>query len=236
MSETDSRVINYLAFRQDEIHGPTAQPGIGALILAHAVLVIQPGVFPIADTNTLVPDYYAQVNALDTRYAADLEREHYIGAFEDLAARDENVPGELVGMFETCVFEPKFLAMYFGSEDPDKGRPEAVDYFFNRYNVSTNDEVLAIISHAAGQKPVWLVRPVVDQVVTRLGAADAMIVELLIAVDVRHLVAGRLLVVPRIEKSLVVVRPRDVRELDPLQRVGEIARVVHIANAHLPPI
>ena len=99
-----------------------------------------------------------------------------------------------------------------------------------------DDEILAIIGHASEQKPVGLIGPVVDQLVARLRPANAMVVDLMIAVDVGHLVAGRRLVVPRVEEALVVVRPGNPRELDPLHGVGEIPRVVDVADVQLLPV
>ena len=58
----------------------------------------------------------------------------------------------------------------------------------------------------------------------------------MILVRVGHLVARRWLVVTRVEEALVVVRPGDVRELHPLDDVGEILASVDIAHMQFLPV
>ncbi len=99
-----------------------------------------------------------------------------------------------------------------------------------------HDPVAAIVRHRDPEAPLGLVRPLVDQPVLSLRRADAVVVQLLIAV--RRLVRlPRLgLRIAAVEEAGPVMRPGSPREFDPPQVVAEVTARLHVADEELAPV
>ena len=97
-------------------------------------------------------------------------------------------------------------------------------------------QVAAVVGYAAVKSPIFVVGPMVEEIVLGLRRADAMIVELVEVVGV--LVLGPLcgLVVPAVEEPQAVVGPGGSGELHPLQVVVKVIAALHFADPPLLPV
>ncbi len=99
-----------------------------------------------------------------------------------------------------------------------------------------DDQVAAVVGDATVEAPLLVVGSFIDQLIGRLGRADAVIVEFVVVV--RSLVGQPLpgLGVATVEKPLPVVGPGSVGELDPLQVVFEVSPTLYLTNPPSLPV
>ena len=99
-----------------------------------------------------------------------------------------------------------------------------------------DEEVAAVLGHAAVDDPLRQVLALVDEHVLRLRRADAVVVERVVGQRrLEHLVPRRLRIA-RVEEPLAVLGPRDVREAHPAHLVGQILPRGHVAHLHRAPV
>src|SRR5690606_36076981 len=99
-----------------------------------------------------------------------------------------------------------------------------------------DDQVLAVLAHAPVKLPVGVLGIGVDQLVGLLLAAERVIKELLILVDLLELLARPGGIVGAVEEALVVGGPRDPGELAPLEQIRAVLAGRNLADLPALPV
>src|SRR5213594_1057191 len=99
------------------------------------------------------------------------------------------------------------------------------------------DGVAAVGADFDGEPPVGMIRPLIDQPVSRLIGPELVIIDFLVVVDLEQRVAARGgFRVATVKETGAVMRPRGARELDPFQVIAQVLPGCHVAHAEFLPI